>query len=227
MAGVKLESLPAPVDRPDSLSNVVYDSIRNAIVDRVLLPGSRVSEAKLAETLGVSKTPVREALLRLAQVGLIVPDGRRGGRVPVPSAERLRGAYELREALECQSAFLAAQNAQADEMLLAVDAADQCLESALANDVDGFRRYDRAFHLAVASASHSPYLERSVIDSYDLVWTFRLRDSPPTDTATKCANEHKQVLAAITEGNGSEARDLMGAHLRKVRDSVLKAMAQH
>lgn len=215
--------LQSPIQRPDSLSDVVYDSIRAAIVDRTLPPGARVSEAKLAGTLGVSKTPVREALLRLAQVGLIVVDGRRGGRVPESSDERLRGAYELREALEGQTAFLAANKARPEDIHVAEAAAEACLNCAVVGDIQGFRRYDKAFHLAVAHASHSPYLERSAVDTYDLVWTLRLRDSPPTDTAVECAHEHGRIIRAIASGTDSLAKDLMTDHVRKVRDSVLGA----
>ena len=67
--------------RPDSLTDAVYEAIRRGIIDRRLAPGSPVTEAALAEQLGVSKTPVREALLRLKDIGVIEPNGKRGGRV--------------------------------------------------------------------------------------------------------------------------------------------------
>jgi DNA-binding GntR family transcriptional regulator len=209
------------VDRPDSLSNVVYDAIRSSIIDRTLAPGTRVSEAKLAESLGVSKTPVREALLRLAQVGLIDPDGVRGGRIPKPSVERLRGAYELREAIEAQTAFLAASNAAPEDIAAAEAAADACLERAQANDIQGFREYDRAFHKAVAAATYNVYLQRSLLDAYDLAWTLRLRDSGPSDASVECAEDHQLVIRAIAEGAGLTARDLMTKHVRRVRDLVV------
>lgn len=218
-----IETPPSLIDRPDSLSSVVYDAIRTAIMDRTLAPGSRVSEAKLAETLGVSKTPVREALLRLAQVGLIVPDGLRGGRIPEPSIDSLRGAYELREALEAQTAFLASKNATSSEVDAAKAAAEMCLERAQAQDVAGFRAYDKAFHLAVAAAAHSPYLQRSLTDAYDLAWTLRLRATSTSDTTVECAEDHHMVIGAIAEGASNTARDLMTKHVRKVRDIVIGA----
>ena len=95
--------------KPESLTDVVYEAIRDAIINRVLGPGSRVTEAGLAAQLGVSKTPVREALLKLRQVGLIEPVGRRGGRIALPSRTSIRHAYETREALESHAARLAAE----------------------------------------------------------------------------------------------------------------------
>src|SRR5919204_5450508 len=87
-------------DRPESLAEMVYEAIRQSIMDKTLKPGSRVSEVGLARQLGVSKTPVREAMLRLRRIGVIESEGLRGGQVVRPSAAAIRQAYELREALE-------------------------------------------------------------------------------------------------------------------------------
>ena len=97
--------------RPDSLTDAVYEAIRRGIIDRRLAPGSPVTEAALAEQLGVSKTPVREALLRLKDIGVIEPNGRRGGRVVQLSEVSVRRAYEVRDALEPYAAGRAAERA--------------------------------------------------------------------------------------------------------------------
>ena len=89
-----------PIEAPERLADVVYDAIRQSITDKTLAPGARVTEGGIAEQLGVSKTPVREALLRLRRIGVIEPDGVRGGRVVRPSRSAIREAYEVREALE-------------------------------------------------------------------------------------------------------------------------------
>src|SRR5262245_11921143 len=94
--------------RPALLAEMVQDAIRDAIVTRRLSPGERITEAALAKQLGVSKTPVREALLKLEYIGLIEPDGARGGRIITPSPESIRSAYEVRMGLETQAVrFLA------------------------------------------------------------------------------------------------------------------------
>ncbi|HEY1347140.1 MAG TPA: GntR family transcriptional regulator, partial [Streptosporangiaceae bacterium] len=71
-------------DKPESLTQIVYQTLRDAIISKRLLPGERVSEASLARQLRVSKTPVREALLRLQAIGLVEADGARGGRIVRP-----------------------------------------------------------------------------------------------------------------------------------------------
>src|SRR5580693_9279427 len=86
--------------KPEPLAEIVFGIVRDAIVRKDLPPGSRISEARLAAQLNVSKTPVREALLRLEGIGLIVPDGNRGARVVKPSADNIQHAFEVRTALE-------------------------------------------------------------------------------------------------------------------------------
>jgi DNA-binding GntR family transcriptional regulator len=105
--------------RPDSLTDAVYEAIRRGIIDRRLAPGNPVTEAALAEQLGVSKTPVREALLRLKDIGVIEPNGRRGGRVVQLSELSVRRAYEVRDALEPYAAGRAAERAEANQVAVA------------------------------------------------------------------------------------------------------------
>ena len=90
--------------RASNLVDLVFEQVRAAILDKSLAPGLRVTEAGLAKHLNVSKTPVREALLRLRQIGLIEDDGRRGGRVIAPSQIAIEHAFEVREALEAFTA---------------------------------------------------------------------------------------------------------------------------
>ena len=100
--------LPKLAARPDTLTHVVLEAIRSAIVNQELPAGARVTEAGLARQLNVSKTPVREALLQLREIGLIEADERRGGRILSPSRSTISDAYEVREALEVFAAGAAA-----------------------------------------------------------------------------------------------------------------------
>src|SRR2546427_502394 len=93
-------------EKPESLTQIVYQALRDAIISKRLPPGERVSEASLARQLRVSKTPVREALLRLHAIGLVEADGGRGGRIVRPSAELLRHTYQVLGTLESRSGRL-------------------------------------------------------------------------------------------------------------------------
>ena len=105
------QQLAPLTEKPESLTQLVYQALRDAIISKRLPPGERVSEASLARQLRVSKTPVREALLRLHAIGLVEADGGRGGRIVRPSAELIQHTYEVRGALESLAARLAVERA--------------------------------------------------------------------------------------------------------------------
>jgi DNA-binding GntR family transcriptional regulator len=210
--------------RPESLSDVVYETIRDAIVNRTIPPGARVTETGLAKQLDVSKTPVREALLKLREIGLIEPHGARGGRVVLPSPIAIRNAYEARLALEMFAAQTAARRASADDKARIEAIALACLERAEAGDLDGFKAYDAEFHEAVVRSTDNPRLVSMVIDTVALVTALRRRDVPRAQISIECARAHVGIAAAITAGDDDAAASKMAEHLRHVEACVLASM---
>jgi DNA-binding GntR family transcriptional regulator len=200
---------------------MVQDAIREAIVSRRLSPGDRITEAALAKQLEVSKTPVREALLKLEYIGLIESDGGRGGRIITPSYETIRSAYEVRMGLETQCVRLLAERPGSADGVRAD--AELCLAAAEAGDRASFRDYDRRFHLQLANASNNPLLARFIHDAFDLTWTLRDRDVPVTDDSLYCAQQHMRVLTAIGAGGVQDAEDAMREHIQTVLELVLAA----
>lgn len=210
--------------RAESVTDQVYRSIREAIVSRQLNPGQRIVESALAEQLGVSKTPVREAILRLTSVGLIESDGTaRGGRVVTPSYESIRSAYEIRTALEVEVARLVAERGNSHHVDAARRHAELCLERAQHHDREGFRDRDRDFHFDLARAARNPILARLVSDSFDLTWTLRLRDAPVASDSVECAHQHVRVIEAIERNDPDAAGIAMREHIAKVESIVLGA----
>ena len=209
--------------KPESLTELVYDAIRQAIINFDLEPGQSISEASLAKELGVSKTPVREALLELEYIGLIEPDGRRGGRVAAPSEESLRSAYEIREGLERQAARLAARRASEPDLEAIRALADESVGRAESLDVEGFRALDRQFHFAVAAATANTALSRLVRDAYDLTWTLRRRDTPITDDSIACAHHHRAIADAMAARDEDGAGEAMYVHISKIAQMVMDA----
>ena len=122
----------------------VFESIQSAIKDKSLPPGRRVTEADLAAQLNVSKTPVREAFIKLRQIGLLEPDGRRAWRVIQLSRPTIDDACEVREALEVSAARAAAERATAEQREAISEAAERSLEAAGAGDKDVFRALGRS-----------------------------------------------------------------------------------
>jgi len=215
-----LASMPV-TQRPESLALSVYNTIRQAIIDGLLPAGMRVTEAGLAKQLGVSKTPVREALLRLKEIGLIEGDGAMAGRIVAPSFEQTRDAYEVREALETKSARLAAERADKASLLAARRAAERTVVAADQRDDVAYRAADEAFHATIAAASGNRRLARLIDDTNALITTLRQRDLPGVDASPLCASQHMQISEALLARNADEAVRLMREHVRHVSSEIL------
>lgn len=212
-----------PIDiKPEPLAEIVFGIVRDAIVRKDLPPGSRISEARLAAQLNVSKTPAREALLRLEGIGLVVADGNRGTRVVMPSAENIQHAFEVRGVLEGFAARRAATHAEPAAHSFLRRLADESLQRAEAGDGDGFRKLDAELHAAIAEASGNELLQRLAANAYTLVWALRRRDTPSIGYQVGCAQEHLRIVEAIAAHDASGAEAEMTSHIDKSRRFVLE-----
>jgi DNA-binding GntR family transcriptional regulator len=203
-----------------SLADDAYRAIREQILRGQLRPGSPLSRRRLALELGMSVLPVTDALRRLEADGLVETRARAGTRVRVPTAADIQNLYELREALESQSARLFAQRATpAQRRALAnlghqVDSLFNRLQSA-GNDAQfRFRAHSRhvRFHMTIAEHARSPLLTRAIGRNHVLIlnWVFDVgaRKTPlPADF-------HTQLVDALTSGDPEAADAAMRAHIR-------------
>lgn len=217
---------PAEFDtlRSTNLSQLVFESIREAIVSQALPPGSRVTESGLAGQLKVSKTPVREALITLRQIGLIEVDGRRGDRVIRPSRRTLQNAYDAREALEVFTARRAAERARPEESALITEAAQRSLRGAHAGDEAMFRAGDDVFHRSITEACENSQLTRMIDNLFLLIITLRQRDSPDKEVSIRCGEDHVAIAAAITAHDPDAAEERIRAHIRYIAQNVISTM---
>lgn len=222
-SSVKTAVALAPVET-DNLTDRVFEQLRAAITSKTLEPGARLTEVKLAEDLNVSKTPVREALLRLREIGLIEPDGRRGGRVVKQSQAAYAEMHDVREALEVHAAMVAASRAEPAERDAITSAAKESFDGAKAGKRSVFRAGDIRFHEAVARATHNPRLITQIRNCVDLIAIVRERDMPGGGTSVECGQAHLAIAEAIAGEDGALAAELMRAHVRFVRDATLSAM---
>jgi DNA-binding GntR family transcriptional regulator len=200
----------------------VYEQLRESIVDGRLPPGESLVEATLAVTYGVSRTPVREALTRLQQDGL-VHRGNRGLQVRTSSPEEILDIYDTRVILEAQAARLAAR--RRSEFHLARIRSEQarmheCLLEGLSAEESA--RRNRAFHRAVWRASGSGSLN----DLLERLNTL-LGRHPATTLAfpgrlETADAEHSQILDAISAGDAELAGELASQHFLAARDIRLQ-----
>ena len=210
-----------PLEAPERLADVVYEAVRQSIMDKTLAPGTRVTETGLAKQLGVSKTPVREALLRLRRIGVIEPDGVRGGHVVRPSHSAIREAYEVREALEVFAVRSVAERVSGGDLERICDAAARSLKRAQAGDQAGFRQWDFAFHRAIAEAAANSRLTELIEDIFTLIGTLRQRDFPDSRWSVDCAEAHVRIADAIARRDTAAAESAAREHIRQVEGYVL------
>jgi DNA-binding GntR family transcriptional regulator len=208
-------------------SDRAYEALRDEIVAGKLSAGTALSETDLAERLGVSRTPLRAALARLALEGLVDTSRGRTGVVPEVSRESVVDLFELREALEAQAARLAARRgdpavfaALADEFAHAADTLD-------AAGVDAYyeviARFDRALDAAVANPAILTALQGVRIH---LARARRFAADNPL-RLLRAADEHRLICEAIRDGDEALAASATSVHLRASLTSILAALDDH
>jgi len=206
----------------ETLTDMVFESIKTAILNKALPPGGRVRESTLAAQLNVSKTPVREALLRLRHIGLVEATAD-GLSVVGPSVVATREAYEHRIGLERMAAELAAQRIDAQALAEVLQAATLSLRSARSGDRDGFRAADREFHTAIARASGNGRLAAAIDECLALIAVIRDRDVPDLGESVSCGQEHVNIAKAMSSAAPGAVAELMQRHIEHVMGMALAA----
>lgn len=203
-----------------------YRYIRGAIQRGEIKPGERLRELELAERIGLSRTPIREALARLESEGLVVHDSTRGIVVAELDYGMITELYYMREVLEGTAAGLAAQHASEVEISILDDLCSQ-YEAAMGDEV-ALTASNRRFHETLYRCSHNRYLLNMVKvlnDALSLLGTTTL-GSP--ERAEETLREHRAVVAAIRNRDAAAATEALRAHIRsaqKVRMQRLFAAA--
>jgi DNA-binding GntR family transcriptional regulator len=196
-------------------SDFVYLELRSKIVNKQLKPGERLPEVKISGELGVSRTPVREALRRLASEGLvrIIPNS--GARVAAPSVAEVEGAYDVRGYLEALSVHLACRNGIDRRTADRFEEVLKDEESAfLARDLEANLEANNNFHRLIADASKNIVLIEYVENIILRTNVYILFYDPFTEEKNYSTEEHRKILAAIMSGDEETADRLMRDHLR-------------
>jgi DNA-binding GntR family transcriptional regulator len=199
--------------RADSVVMLAYEELRALILAGDLAPGSRLAQAELADRLGTSRTPVREALRRLAGEGLVEFRANRGFWTADLGLEAVLRRLEVRLILEPGIASVAAER-QTDDDLEALEAAAD--REAAAMSPEDAHDASREFHILLARASRNNELERT-LDSLWIVEVGRrlmVRRAAVHDWQTGDVAEHRRILEAVAASRPTEAAELMAQHVR-------------
>jgi DNA-binding GntR family transcriptional regulator len=202
--------------QPVSLADKAYHAIRELIVSLELAPGAVIDERALIERLEIGRTPVREALRRLAQEQLVEVYPRRGMFVTGVDLRELARIAEVRAVLEPEAARLAAERAgDADRRAI-----DELLAELDVDDPRALIELDERIHRAVYRAAHNHLLEATLGQYYVLalrIWVIALDRAHELRDAVQ---EHRALLEAIREGDGVRAAATMRAHVQNFEHAM-------
>jgi DNA-binding GntR family transcriptional regulator len=211
-----LAPLPASVSKSDQLAA----EIRAAIRDGRLEPGRVYSAQELATVFRVSRTPVREALLRLADAGLVEMLRNRGARVLAASSRDIVDVLVLRMTLEPVAAALAAQRMPEDDRAALRATLDAMRVSS--DDVDALYVADRSFHEVICAGSGNARAVRLVSGLLDGLTVHGRRSVPVSRTPQQVVGEHAEVADAVLAADPVGASEAMAAHLRSTARHLLE-----
>lgn len=208
-------------------SDSVYMELRGKILSRELKPAQRLLEVKIANEMGVSRTPVREALRRLANEGLvkIVPNS--GARVASPSSHEMDNSYSVREYLENMSVELACRTGMDKRTLERLDGLVRDGDAAYdAGDVDAFLAANNDFHRIIAEAGKNYVLSEYVDNIIQRTNVYIYFYSKFVEFENKSSGEHRAILRAIAQRDRIGAQELMKQHLERVHAMFSEAAAK-
>ena len=215
---------PIRLDAYKPLREIVSDALRQAIRDGVLPPGERLMEIPLAEELGVSRTPIREAIRILEQEGLVVMIPRRGTYVADMSLKDVTEVFELRSILEELAAELAAERITNEE----IEALEQHLVEIgnymNENNLNKVVQADILFHEILYKASRNDRLVEMINNLREQTLRFRTLSMSQTGRLAKTWDEHRQLVEAISDRDVERARQIARIHMEESEKTLLAGM---
>ncbi|MBK1699174.1 GntR family transcriptional regulator [Rhodovibrio salinarum] len=202
-----------------------YRDMRYRILEGGLAPGTTLLETELAALLSMSRTPIREAAIRLEKEGLVTIRPRHGITVRALSLDDLAEIYEVFSALEVRAAGLAALRGLAPETVTRMRGLLDAMEQATRRDqIEYWSRLDDAFHSAIAAASGNPRLQSTLRLYWDQQYRARLAIVPLRSRPTRSDAEHRAIFEAICAGDEAEAERLMRGHRERADAQTLELL---
>ncbi|GHG61061.1 hypothetical protein GCM10012320_35910 [Sinomonas cellulolyticus] len=208
--------MSAPATGIFTKNDYAYSELRTRILTGQLAAGSVIPQVHLAEELGLSTTPLREAIRRLSAEGMIQLEAHRDARVTALSAAEARHLYEVRESADPLAAGLAAERRTAEDLARIEAALGRLSPIRDAADLNALLAH-RDFHRAVYSSSHNPILTDILERLWDKADRYRLvglrsRGDSPGDSE-RVAAEHRAIYEAVRSGDSDAAAAVMREHI--------------
>lgn len=204
-----------------SLSEYAYTSLRSRLLHRELPVDEPLREAQLVRELGISRTPIREALRRLQAEGMVQPIPHGGFMVVEWDPAELKQVYAVRIALERLAVRSAATERSRMDLAEMADRLDDCRVATDGNQ-DDLPTFNRAFHSVIAKASHNTYLLGELTSIAEIIHRYPVAEATLAARARPALDEHEELLEAITASDADAADRVMQLHLERGMGSLLQ-----
>ncbi len=209
------------------LRDVVFQTLRQAILKGDLAPGERLMEVKLANRLGVSRTPIREAIRMLELEGLVVMVPRKGAEVARISEKSLRDVLEVRGALEELSASLACERMEKEEEELLRQAVVEFKDVVFGDNLIAIAQKDEQFHDVIYHATKNAKLILMVNNLREQMYRFRMEYIKDKNKRTALAEEHEAILTAILARDVEGAKEALRRHIENQELTVIQNLKEN
>ena len=203
------------------LREIVYEELKRQILVGEIAPGTRMMAVELAEDMGVSRTPVREAIRKLEKEGLVTIEPRRGAYASDISIKDMVDVLEVRQMLEGMAASMAAQKVTEEEKLDFVEANSAYKNAVKKGNIEEIIRYDELFHQLIVSYSGNKTLNQLLSQVQELALRFRYIYYDDFSRYENMPVEHEEIEEAIISGDTQKAKVVAEEHVERLKKFVI------
>ncbi len=208
------------------LRDVVFHTLRKGILRGDLKPDERLMEIKLADRLGVSRTPIREAIRMLQLEGLVINIPRKGAHVAKITEKDLKDVLEVRAGLEDLSVRLACERITEQQIKMLRNASERFAEAALSDNekLIGLALADEAFHALIYEATRNDRLVQMLNNIKDQMYRYRVEYLKDAGSHELLVDEHRKLCDDLEKRDGDAAAELMHLHIQRQEEYILKTL---
>ncbi|MBR2948908.1 MAG: GntR family transcriptional regulator [Lachnospiraceae bacterium] len=207
------------------LRDVVFNTLRQSILTGELKPGERLMEIHLADKLGVSRTPIREAIRKLELEGLVTMIPRRGAEVAQITEKHLKDVLEVRRALDALTVELACERITQDELADLMDARDLFAKAIKTKDANKIAQADVAFHDIILIASRNDRLMQMLSNLSQQMYRYRLEYVKDDEHYDRLIEEHNIIFDAISRRDSKVGAEAIISHIDNQEKSIMRSIA--
>lgn len=223
---IKMKDIEMNMNAFLPLRDVVFNTLRNAILKGELAPGERLMEMHLAEQLGVSRTPIREAIRKLELEGLVVMTPRKGAVVASITEEDLRDVLEVRKVLEQLAVELACVNITEEEMAKLKGAMEEFRKAIHVNDAVDIASKDEKFHDIIYHATRNNRLIQILNNLREQMYRYRFEYVKDEKVRNDLIEEHIKIISALENKDIEDGKAAIKQHIIHQEKSILENLSQ-